>query len=118
MLPVPTRPASETASAWNEDTPELDDLLLNISRSISGTPQTCMKRVRIEKYRPRPRQSPTSAMIQMMSLSEFRNASTSRDPSSCPGRKPTAPVVYDRSEERRVGKECVSTCRYRWAPFH
>src|SRR3546814_19679686 len=21
-----------------------------------------------------------------------------------------------RSEERRVGKECVSTCRYRWAP--
>src|SRR3546814_2887059 len=81
MLPVPTRPASETASAWNEDTPELDDLLLNISRSISGTPQTCMKRVRIEKYRPRPRQSPTSAMLQMMSLSEFRNASTSRNPS-------------------------------------
>src|SRR3546814_15774099 len=71
MLPVPTRPASETASAWNEDTPELDDLLLNISRSISGTPQTCMKRVRIEKYRPRPRQSPTSAMLQMMSLSEL-----------------------------------------------
>src|SRR3546814_1480556 len=22
------------------------------------------------------------------------------------------------SEERRVGKECVSTCRYRWWPFH
>src|SRR3546814_17808208 len=21
-----------------------------------------------------------------------------------------------RSDERRVGKECVSTCRYRWAP--
>src|SRR3546814_850602 len=26
------------------------------------------------------------------------------------------PVV--RSEERRVGKECVSTCRYRWLPYH
>src|SRR3546814_16021421 len=24
----------------------------------------------------------------------------------------------DRSEERRVGKECVSTCRYRWSPHH
>src|SRR3546814_14505657 len=24
----------------------------------------------------------------------------------------------DRSEERRVGKECVSTCRYRWSPEH
>src|SRR3546814_12968289 len=22
------------------------------------------------------------------------------------------------SEERRVGKECVSTCRYRWAAYH
>src|SRR3546814_13436531 len=28
------------------------------------------------------------------------------------------PVVYNRSEERRVGKECVSTCRFRWAPYH
>src|SRR3546814_17654393 len=24
----------------------------------------------------------------------------------------------DRSEERRVGKECVGTCRYRWSPDH
>src|SRR3546814_14733021 len=23
-----------------------------------------------------------------------------------------------RSEERRVGKECVSTCSYRWSPYH
>src|SRR3546814_20748416 len=24
----------------------------------------------------------------------------------------------DRSQERRVGQECVSTCRYRWSPYH
>src|SRR3546814_20413546 len=24
----------------------------------------------------------------------------------------------DRSEERRVGKECVSPCRSRWSPYH
>src|SRR3546814_12977249 len=24
----------------------------------------------------------------------------------------------DRSDERRVGKECVSTCRSRWSPYH
>src|SRR3546814_5679319 len=24
----------------------------------------------------------------------------------------------DRSEERRGGKECVSTCRSRWSPYH
>src|SRR3546814_17059651 len=23
-----------------------------------------------------------------------------------------------RSEERRVGKECISTCKYRWKPSH
>src|SRR3546814_17446594 len=27
-------------------------------------------------------------------------------------------ALYDRSEERRVGKECVSTCRTRWSPYH
>src|SRR3546814_18255427 len=26
--------------------------------------------------------------------------------------------TQQRSEERRVGKECVSTCRSRWSPYH
>src|SRR3546814_9903545 len=28
------------------------------------------------------------------------------------------PLADARSEERRVGKECVSTCRSRWSPYH
>src|SRR3546814_11856616 len=28
----------------------------------------------------------------------------------------TGIFMNSRSEERRVGKECVSTCRYRWSP--
>src|SRR3546814_14444415 len=28
------------------------------------------------------------------------------------------PGKVTRSEERRVGKECVSTCRSRWSPYH
>src|SRR3546814_8520075 len=27
-------------------------------------------------------------------------------------------AIIARSEERRVGKECVSTCRSRWSPYH
>src|SRR3546814_5983772 len=26
--------------------------------------------------------------------------------------------LFGRSEERRVGKECVSTCRSRWSPYN
>src|SRR3546814_12564116 len=29
-----------------------------------------------------------------------------------------AQLLEMRSEERRVGKECVSTCRSRWSPYH
>src|SRR3546814_903551 len=31
---------------------------------------------------------------------------------------PADQKILHRSEERRVGKECVSTCRSRWAPDH
>src|SRR3546814_1534333 len=34
------------------------------------------------------------------------------------GDTPLLKVVEARSEERRVGKECVSTCRSRWSPDH
>src|SRR3546814_11556521 len=30
----------------------------------------------------------------------------------------TDATLEQRSEERRVGKECVSTCRSRWSPYH
>src|SRR3546814_7220375 len=34
------------------------------------------------------------------------------------GRLATRLQAWTRSEERRVGKECVSTCRSRWSPYH
>src|SRR3546814_12169389 len=35
------------------------------------------------------------------------------------GMMDAAAIIRDiRSEERRVGKECVSTCRSRWSPYH
>src|SRR3546814_6487008 len=32
--------------------------------------------------------------------------------------EPVMLAEIGRSEERRVGKECVSTCRSRWSPYH
>src|SRR3546814_21149991 len=48
----------------------------------------------------------------------FKNAIdwASRPPADIPRVFAAKPVA--RSEERRVGKECVSTCRSRWSPYH
>src|SRR5690606_7766093 len=73
MLPMPTRPESEIASAWKEDTPALDDLPDSSRWIISGTWRICMKRVRIEKYSPAPRHSAISALLQMRPLRVARN---------------------------------------------
>src|SRR3546814_8156358 len=74
-----------------------------------------------------------------MRISDWSSDVCSSDLSSCRTRRSSggrAIVVFDtmiaasplsiatvtissmRSEERRVGKECVSTCRYRWSPSH
>src|SRR3546814_20853618 len=39
---------------------------------------------------------------------------------TCDGKLKLSSAVVDctRSEERRVGKECVRTCRSRWSPYH
>src|SRR3546814_1353547 len=52
-----------------------------------------------------------------------RNARNLAPKRRCPGRggpghRCRAVKGTNRSEERRVGKECVSTCRSRWSPYH
>src|SRR3546814_3196173 len=39
-------------------------------------------------------------------------------PAKSAARRPVKSIAAARSEERRVGKECVSTCRSRWSPYH
>src|SRR3546814_10053477 len=39
-------------------------------------------------------------------------------PTSIPAFMNRSIIARGRSEERRVGKECVSTCRSRWSPYH
>src|SRR3546814_18284191 len=52
----------------------------------------------------------TSANLVLMSI-RLRVADDGEDAHS-------ADELKKRSEERRVGKECVSTCRSRWSPYH
>src|SRR3546814_1886660 len=52
--------------------------------------------------------------------SDFRlpGARTCCSPSHNRAAKRPSSWAGSRSEERRVGKECVSTCRSRWSPYH
>src|SRR3546814_14019556 len=58
-------------------------------------------------------------------MKKATKAKEAKDPQAdyeaCFYRTPTGDYGFPtigRSEERRVGKECVSTCRSRWAPYH
>src|SRR3546814_7081160 len=48
----------------------------------------------------------------------LRHASSSSLAPQAAAAMPKPPHTSGRSEERRVGKECVSTCRSRWSPYH
>src|SRR3546814_13776151 len=49
-------------------------------------------------------------------VTAFNPESVSQNPSGSDGVLGGRPIT--RSEERRVGKECVSTCRSRWSQYH
>src|SRR3546814_19716750 len=51
---------------------------------------------------------------QLVGLREAQKVVLERSPEPHPGRH----VSDDRSEERRVGKDCVSTFSSRWSPYH
>src|SRR3546814_21102359 len=53
-------------------------------------------------------------------LPESQYEEVMRDLHACHEHRPELAMVDSakRSEERRVGKECVSTCRSRWSPYH
>src|SRR3546814_2043097 len=48
----------------------------------------------------------------------FRRLKSSIDPTFAATEKYNKTLADNRSEESRVGKECVSTCRSRWSPYH
>src|SRR3546814_14206042 len=59
--------------------------------------------------------STMGAPLLYVSKRQHRTSCSWETPGRRTSRKPSKGV---RSEERRVGKECVSTCRSRWSPYH
>src|SRR3546814_17181889 len=61
---------------------------------------------------------PTVVALNMVDLATRDGLTLDADRLSKELGVPVVPTVAVRSEERRVGKECVSTCRSRWSPYH
>src|SRR3546814_15609225 len=66
----------------------------------------------------------TSSSIQYPQETGFTNSAATHTETAGTA-KPQSEIKFDiktatvtRSEERRVGKECVSTCRSRWSPYN
>ena len=52
------------------------------------------------------------------SLKDTISTLSAYDPAAIVIRSPHAGAAAERSEERRVGKECGYQCRSRWSPYH
>src|SRR3546814_17360199 len=56
--------------------------------------------------------------LQLLRVERDRSTIFKQIPVELPERHPERGREVARSEESRVGKECVSKCRYRWSPYH
>src|SRR3546814_5608137 len=63
-----------------------------------------------------PISQPGSASVKLAASPSLLRTRPTRSPTSSQSNRCLR--TSDRSEERRVGKECVSTCRSRWSPYH
>src|SRR3546814_13481782 len=97
-------------SDWSSDVCSSDLIgdILNVANLVRAAPNLQQRIisgrsdvVRIEKQRVREARAPAGGELPVLALDVMD------DRRSGP-----------RSEERRVGKECVSTCRSRWSPSH
>src|SRR3546814_19682706 len=91
------RPSSWQARAWKRQASQRRSPCWS---ALPDRPKPC-SRARQRKRRPDFRQWTCCA-----AAASYRQA------------PPERPRPDQGSEERRVGKECVSTCRSRWAPYH
>src|SRR3546814_12612882 len=82
--------------------------------------QTCALPIYCRHGARRSNSSAAKATKQAMPLPNENAAASPHAAASAASTMPPRPVrAFDsRSDERRGGKECVSTCRSRWSPYH
>src|SRR3546814_14769338 len=99
-------------SDWSSDVCSSDLTILRaVQRGAGGGDDTNFEEIRYEGYGA----GGAAVLIDCMTDNRQRTVSEVRHALTKNGGN----LGQDgRSEERRVGKECVSTCRFRWSPYH
>src|SRR3546814_7586709 len=100
-------------SDWSSDVCSSDLPAVGVYAETTALPVSEPPRHELEKRRQLPVVD-TGARYSRYGRTGERHRRSSRFPPGAFG----APATVFRSEERRVGKECVSTCRSRWSPNH
>src|SRR3546814_3091781 len=72
----------------------------------------------LQPAQPRDADHPLAIVAREEMVMEVEDPEFGPLPLARPARDDLARLAGIRSEERRVGKECVSTCRSRWSPYH
>src|SRR3546814_5723710 len=81
--------------------------------------QTCALPISGHADATRIQQEATNALARFDdAIADARRALSAGDLAAAARALETARGLDARSEERRVGKECVSTCRSPWSPYH
>src|SRR3546814_12844909 len=96
-------------SDWSSDVCSSDLQADGVHEVRLAEPDTAVEEKRIERRRRRVSNAPRCSVGQFVRLT---------DNEVVEGEARIERRGDARSEERRVGKECVSTCRSRWSPYH
>src|SRR3546814_15691061 len=108
-------------SDWSSDVCSSDLVPQNASYDLNDINRERINGQAVLQFRPTDALTATVDYTYSRNTVETRNSNVGvwfnhEDTSSAWTDGPIAgPIFYSRSEERRVGKECVSTCRSRWS---
>src|SRR3546814_11878399 len=107
------------AGAADDDHPDAAVLLQRKDMRAQRAEQLAVDRIALLRAVERQRRHAFGVDAQYQIGGRFRvHHNFSGSASACPIVRTKRAASAPRSEERRVGKEGVSTCRARWSPYH
>src|SRR3546814_15401826 len=118
LYPYPTLFLSVWARRDDRDVSDIFVLQEDLSRDIAEALRVRLLPGEMETLADRPTASVEAYQLYLLARSFYLRGFDKRSLRIAHDLFTKATEIDPRSEERRVGKECVRTCRSRWSPYH